>query len=269
MIEGYRGLFWADPQPLTLTGEYVYEDRGIAHRSGAVVRVQVHRDPRLQLLLEQTREWEVVQAIDRLRLLRCEKRKLIVIFNNLPLPVQVDHLVHLSDLLPVPPRWLRYARELGGVLVKKGKWLAEKLPTVFADRRAAQNYLSREEWQNNSSLNRDLIETGVVLPTNPTVTEAAFVPADTRVDRLPKPTAAIVLGPPMDIPSKLQEACRRKLRIAFPIFDGLAFVAVNDFPEPGANDNTGGFHVTRHVIRQTLEARNGAPDLPDPADEAA
>jgi len=46
--------------------------------------VSVHRDPRVQAVVEQSRDAEMVQAIDRLRLIHNEKRKTVYILCSVP-----------------------------------------------------------------------------------------------------------------------------------------------------------------------------------------
>ncbi len=67
------------------------------------MQVQVHAGRRAQLLLEQVREAESEQALDRLRLLRGEgKQRQVYIFSNVPLNITVDYgwsLKQYQDLL--------------------------------------------------------------------------------------------------------------------------------------------------------------------------
>jgi hypothetical protein len=57
------------------------------------VRVRVHPDRRVRAVVEQVREAEMVQAIDRLRLIHSPRRKTVVILCNIPLDLPVDELV--------------------------------------------------------------------------------------------------------------------------------------------------------------------------------
>jgi hypothetical protein len=61
-------------------------------------RVSVHPDPRVQAIVEQVREAEMLQAIDRLRLIHSERRKAIYILCNIPLDIPVDELVTWKQL---------------------------------------------------------------------------------------------------------------------------------------------------------------------------
>ena len=62
------------------------------------VNVAVHPDPRVQAVVEQSREAEMIQAIDRLRLIHNEKRKTVYILCSIPLDIPVDELVTWKQL---------------------------------------------------------------------------------------------------------------------------------------------------------------------------
>jgi hypothetical protein len=61
--------------------------------------VSVHPDPRVQAVVEQGREAEMLQAIDRLRLIHNEKRKTVYILCSIPLDIPVDELVTWKQLI--------------------------------------------------------------------------------------------------------------------------------------------------------------------------
>jgi hypothetical protein len=63
-----------------------------------VTEVQVHFDPRCQEMLEQIREAELVQAIDRVR--PVFNRRRVFVLNNLPLDLTVDHALTWPELRP-------------------------------------------------------------------------------------------------------------------------------------------------------------------------
>src|SRR5262249_42644923 len=62
------------------------------------VKVKVHPDPRVQSVVEQVREAEMVQAIDRLRLIHSERQKTVFVLCNIPLGIPVDELVTWRQL---------------------------------------------------------------------------------------------------------------------------------------------------------------------------
>jgi hypothetical protein len=86
-----RALFADDPEPLNLTGELVERKRGYRMRDGcpAEATVWVHPDPRVQALLEQVRERETGQAIDRLRLIHRAVPARVIVLSNIVLDLTV------------------------------------------------------------------------------------------------------------------------------------------------------------------------------------
>jgi hypothetical protein len=83
-------------------GRYNYHavTRRYLRRDGStqVVRVSAHPDPRVQAVVEQGREAEMVQAIDRLRLVHTAKRKTVYVLCSIPLDLPVDELVTWAQL---------------------------------------------------------------------------------------------------------------------------------------------------------------------------
>ena len=61
--------------------------------------VATHPDPRVQAVVEQGREAEMLQAIDRLRLIHNKKRKTVYILCSIPLGLPVDELVTWRELI--------------------------------------------------------------------------------------------------------------------------------------------------------------------------
>jgi hypothetical protein len=61
--------------------------------------VRVHPDRRVQAVVDQTREAEMVQAIDRLRLVHSAREKTVYILCNIPLDIPVDELVTWRELV--------------------------------------------------------------------------------------------------------------------------------------------------------------------------
>jgi hypothetical protein len=62
------------------------------------VEVKVHPDPRVQAVVEQVREAEMLQSIDRLRLIHTQRRKTVLILCNIPLGIPIDQLVTWRQL---------------------------------------------------------------------------------------------------------------------------------------------------------------------------
>jgi hypothetical protein len=81
--------------------QYPYRGRHYTMRDGSQqrpVRVRVHPDRRVQAVVEQVREAEMVQAIDRLRLIHSEREKTVFILCNIPLDMPVDELITWRQL---------------------------------------------------------------------------------------------------------------------------------------------------------------------------
>ena len=81
MSDQARAMWWDSEEPLRGLQDksgnlpYMNEPRGYRGIQRGSVQVQVHPDRRAQLLLEQVREAESEQALDRLRLLRGEGKQ--------------------------------------------------------------------------------------------------------------------------------------------------------------------------------------------------
>ena len=135
----------ADAEPFLPAGEYVLQARGRRMRDGGpnVVEVQVHPDPRCQAMLEQVREAEIVQAIDRVRPV-FNRRKLLVL-NNLPLDLTVDHAMPWPELRPGK---FVHAFARHGVLPLSAGDLSKAFPDLWAFENTAKSDLtrSRENW---------------------------------------------------------------------------------------------------------------------------
>ncbi len=193
-LSDYSGLFWRDADPLKI-GEYVYRDRGYTAPGGRGVSVRVLPDDRLQTLVEQTREWGVVQALDRLRLFDPKRLGHVFLLTNLPVPVSVDRLVSEDALTP---EWADLAGQLDGLLVASASDLCRRLPGRFPDRRAAERWLAGpgEVLANLPDHLRILLRDPVGLP-NPNTAAFRFRSKPTRRDRVAPLKAGVFIGPPL------------------------------------------------------------------------
>jgi hypothetical protein len=116
--------------------------------------VSVHPDARVHAVVEQGREAEILQAIDRLRLIHSERRKTVFILCSVPLDIPVDELVtwkqligdrRLSDALaecdargwdalPLAPRQLsRLFPDLWDTEKAAERWIAKNPPEAYRD----------------------------------------------------------------------------------------------------------------------------------------
>jgi hypothetical protein len=139
-IEALTRPFCADdPAPFLPIGEYVAQTRGRRMRDPDafnLIEVQVHFDARCQTVLEQIREAEMVQAIDRVR--PVFNRRKIFVLNNLPLDLTVDHAMTWPKMRP-GNFVLAFARE--GVLPLSAVDLTRCFPDLWRSEKAAEDAL--------------------------------------------------------------------------------------------------------------------------------
>jgi hypothetical protein len=124
--------------------------------------VATHPDPRVQAVVEQTRESEMLQAIDRLRLIHNEKRKTIYILCSIPLGLPVDELVTWKEL--TGDRRLRDAlaecdAKGWDALSLAAKELTRLFPALWETRKAAEHWTAK----NPPEANRNIIRVWGVL----------------------------------------------------------------------------------------------------------
>jgi hypothetical protein len=168
--------------------DYSKERRSYKMRdgSGPSVKVKVHPDRRVQAVVEQIREAEMVQAIDRLRLIHSEREKTVYILCNIPLDIPVDELVTWRKL--VGDGKLATALEMceeksWEALPLAPKKLSEFFPKLWATAKAAERWLAKNPLNPTISIIRLW---GVIVDYQPNLTvsfyhsSAAAVAADSR-----------------------------------------------------------------------------------------
>jgi hypothetical protein len=129
-----RSLYSHDEPPLNLTGAYHYEIRGYRMRDGRQVGVAVviHPDARVQAILEQIREQETLQMIDRLRLIHNPTPKKVFLLCNIPLDLTVDRLVSWKELITGGSRLEQaWEREGSSLLILQAKYLSQTFPDLW------------------------------------------------------------------------------------------------------------------------------------------
>jgi hypothetical protein len=143
-----RGLWFDRPEPLRFLEPDEHgnrmmpgELRGYRTRSGEPVaaNVSVHPDPDVQRLLEQIRECETAQAIDRLRLVHAKTEKTVIVLSSLVLDLTVDRLTTWRDLVGDPA--VRMQAE--GFIPCSPRDLAAAYPGEFATVKAAERWMER------------------------------------------------------------------------------------------------------------------------------
>jgi hypothetical protein len=137
-IEALTRPFTAtDAEPFMPVGEYVDQSRGRRTRDDTepnIVVAQVHFDPRCQIVLEQIREAEMVQAIDRVRPIFNHRK--VFVLNNLPLDLTVDRVMTWPEMRA--SRLVRaFARH--GVLPISPRDLTRCFYDLFKDEKTASN----------------------------------------------------------------------------------------------------------------------------------
>ncbi|MSO99826.1 MAG: hypothetical protein EXR07_02060, partial [Acetobacteraceae bacterium] len=142
--------------------------RRMADGSVTAVEVEVHPDPRVQEVLEQIREAEIVQAADRVRPIF--NRRTITLMNNLALDVTYDRILRHADLAAGGSRWDR-AWAATGIVPLGASDLHKAHPGLFPSVEAARLALKREppNWGQGSNSNSIWAPTPIIprLPQNP------------------------------------------------------------------------------------------------------
>jgi hypothetical protein len=141
MSDQARAMWWDSEEPLRGLQDksgnlpYVSQPRDYRGIQRGSVQVQTHPDWRAQLLLEQVREAESEQALDRLRLLRGEgKDRQVYILSNVPLNVTVDYGWSWKQYQDVLGIW----RACNGDVPTKPKELMARIPEVATSQRTAE-----------------------------------------------------------------------------------------------------------------------------------
>jgi hypothetical protein len=141
MSDQARAIWWDSEEPLRALKDkngnhpYTTQSRGYRGIQRGSVQVQTHPDLRAQLLLEQVREAESEQALDRLRLLRGEgKQRQVYILSNVPLNVTVDYGWSWKQYQDQVGMW----RACNGDIPTKPKELMARIPEVATSQRTAE-----------------------------------------------------------------------------------------------------------------------------------
>ncbi|MFO1199037.1 MAG: hypothetical protein U1E86_18920 [Burkholderiaceae bacterium] len=164
-----RAVFMLDPTPLKFAAGWSMKSRGYRLRRGLKgVGVVCHPDDRVQAVLEQVREAESEQAIDRLRLVHSPTKKEVYILSNIPLDIDVDYLYDWHDMV-VGARVVRALETCGGVLPTDPKWLAKRFRRLWPSAAAAESDVRR--WRKDRQ-----VSNGNTI-SNLTIFEFAYRPA--------------------------------------------------------------------------------------------
>jgi hypothetical protein len=129
------------PEVRAFAGEYVRTERAFRLQRGeASASVLGHDDPFAQRVLEQKREAEILQAIDRLRLVHALTPKPVFILSNLPLDLTIDEVVSLEQLAGLDDYVGELFDHLGGVIPLRAAMLHERRPDLFPNLKVAERW---------------------------------------------------------------------------------------------------------------------------------
>lgn len=173
IIEAEARAFLSDTsQSLFTAPHYVPETRYRRLRNGKAERETVRRHPDnfAQRILEQVREREIEQAIDRLRLIHNEKPKKVFILSSIILDLTVDKSLtwkHLAETTKMH-NLIKRSQE-NGFLPLSGNEIARLHDDLWGTSDAAKSYLKRNggikwvekliiNYKGNDPLNTHLIE---------------------------------------------------------------------------------------------------------------
>ena len=132
-------MFLTDRQSLQFASQWAIAERGYRLKDGSWgVDVVVHPDPRVQAVLEQLREGESQQAIDRLRLIYATTSKTAYVLSNVVLDLDVDLLVTWEELMNGGGRVEQAWNMLAGVMPLAPAWLAAQFPRLWNTAGAAK-----------------------------------------------------------------------------------------------------------------------------------
>lgn len=143
-----RSLFWDNKESIEFLS---FKGRGkpfedeertycLKDKTTKTASVKVHPDKRVQLLLEQIRENESVQAIDRLRLLRPHKdgQRNVYILCSIPLGLTIDNLFSWTQL----QKLVALLDEAKGAIPLNPKHLMTRCPETATSERTAKRFIS-------------------------------------------------------------------------------------------------------------------------------
>lgn len=133
-LEAIARALWPR-ETLTLTGRYEWRQDGLAS-------VASHADPRCDALLRMYREAEIAQAIGRLRAVRAEEQKLVILLTHTPVALPVESM-SLSEILP-NAKLARLFLAGDGVVPLVPEVMVRMLPSEFPTGDAARSWLKRE-----------------------------------------------------------------------------------------------------------------------------
>ena len=116
--------------------------RGYSTTTGYVEgrMVGTHPDARIQRVLEQIREEETLQVIDRLRLVHNLKPKMVYVLSNVTLDLPANNLIDWGEMVAGTTKLKECWKKMDGVLPLSSEWLASANPEIFPKTHNAKDY---------------------------------------------------------------------------------------------------------------------------------
>lgn len=132
---------------VSLPGEWGEELRGyrIADGSRLGVKVKCHPDPLADACLRQQREAEIIQALDRLRMVHADRPKDVFLLTSVVIDLTITRATTLDQLGGERGRLDALLERFGGVVPLSASWLAERAPDLFATREVAKRWLRDQQ----------------------------------------------------------------------------------------------------------------------------
>ena len=135
------GLAARLPEARAFSGAYARMERPFRLRHGETrASIWGHPDPFVQRVLEQKREAEMLQAVDRLRLVHSPSVKPVFILSNVPLDLTIDETVTLEQLAGEDDLVGQLLDHFGGAIPLRASLLHEHRPDLFSTEKAAEKW---------------------------------------------------------------------------------------------------------------------------------
>ncbi|WP_108836321.1 hypothetical protein [Tateyamaria sp. Alg231-49] len=183
------------------SGDYVKQRRGIRMRNGShEMDVFAHRDPWGDRVLQQIREAEIEQAMDRVRLIHNSERKEVFLMSPVVANVTVDRIVEWRDFKKGGSN-VDKAIAKHGLLFLSPTDCAKHLPEIWRSKQAAQNDLKRAKLLSKEPY-RDILYGELDGKSPPLLVE--FWPAVEKGRRSRK-KQALVFAPVYQVREKLEQ----------------------------------------------------------------
>jgi hypothetical protein len=139
-----RALFYDAKDPLQLGGySRVWHRVRLSNGAQLVLPSWDHPDHRVQAINRIRREAETRQGIDRIRLI-WNGPKPVFLISSQPVGVPIDRALKWEELLAGGTKLERLLDRFDGILPLSARWLAAHAADLFPDRKAAENWVTRE-----------------------------------------------------------------------------------------------------------------------------